>query len=86
MSSRNGDRRNLSVGIVGYLAVASARVEDFPIDSPRRRLYTRIGQWLERNTEPEASVAYNEIGMAGWASRPSPPGAMPGGCRIRVPG
>jgi hypothetical protein len=38
-------------------------------DDPRLEVYTEIGQWLEANTPPQASVGALEVGIIGYYAR-----------------
>jgi hypothetical protein len=50
-----------------YLGIG--QILRFQIETPRRRIYTELGRWIERNTPQSATVAYFEIGYLGYFSR-----------------
>jgi hypothetical protein len=64
-----GARGVAVAALLAFVAQAAPRLQRFDLHPPRRVIYSDLGRWLERNTAPEASVAYFEIGYLGWHSR-----------------
>lgn len=58
------------VAITGWLAIRGAASTWTAVQpAERTHAYRRIGQWLDENAPPQATVAAMEIGMIGWYSR-----------------
>jgi hypothetical protein len=59
----------VTAAVVAFVFLANDVRAQRPEPSPRSQLYRQVGEWLEANTPPGASVGAEEVGFLGYYSR-----------------